>query len=87
MFLFTTKKISPQGKVNETDLRKIARDTMIFLAAPALIYFGQLSGTLAQNGVILFPDLVPTLLTIGAIEGWAIGIAINFFLKLKDGNK
>lgn len=84
---FTTAKISPEGKLNVTDLRKIFRDTLIFFAAPILMYLAQLSGTLALNKIILFPDLVPTLLTIGALEGWAIGIVINFILKLQDGTK
>ncbi len=87
MELYTTAKVSPPGKVNKADLKKIARDTAIFFAAPILVYFGQLSGVLAQNKVIVWPDLVPSIGTIGAIEGWAIGIAINFFLKLRDGSK
>lgn len=85
--LYTTAKVSPQGQVNKADLKKIMRDTVIFFAAPILTYVGQLSGTLANNGVILVPDLVPTLLTIGAIQGWAIGIVVNFFLKFNDGTK
>ncbi len=87
MPLFTTAKVSPEGSVNKADLRKITRDALIFFAAPLLIYFSQISGTLAQNGIVLFHDLIPTLLTIGAIEGWAIGIAVNFLLKLNDGSK
>ncbi len=87
MSLFTNAKISPEGQINATDLKKISRDTLIFLAAPLLMYFGQLSGTLSQHSVILLPDLIPTILTIGAIEGWAIGIVINFLLKLSDGSK
>lgn len=87
MNIFTTAKVSPVGTVNKADLQKIARDTFVFFAAPILTYFGQLSGTLSQKGVLLFSDFVPTLITIGAIEGWAIGIGINFFLKLNDGKK
>lgn len=87
MNLFTEAKVSPVGQVNKADLQKIARDTAIFFAAPILMYVGQLSGTLSINHVVLFPDLAPTLTTIGAIEGWLIGIIINFFLKLRDGSK
>lgn len=87
MKLFTEAKVSPVGQVNKKDLAKILRDTLIFFAAPILIYFGQLSGTLTNNGVITMSDLLPTLVTLGAIQGWFIGIAINFFLKLQDGSK
>lgn len=85
--LYTQAKVSPQGTVNKADLQKIARDAAIFLAAPILVYFGQLSGTLGQKGVVLIPDLAPTLGTIGAMEGWFIGVVINFFLKLNDSKK
>lgn len=87
MIFFSESKISPVGKVNEKDLKKILRDTLVFFAAPIVMYLGQLSGSLSQNGVILLTDFVPSLMTIGAVEGWALGIAINFFLKLSDGGK
>lgn len=87
MFLYTNKKISPEGRVNEKDLKKIARDTLIFFAAPLLMYLGQLSGTLSQNGFLTGTDLLPTLITIGAIQTWLLGIGINFLLKLQDGRK
>lgn len=87
MNLFTTAKISPQGKVNAEDLKRVANQALIFFAAPILIYFGQLSGTLAQHGVVLPKDFVPTLMTVGAIEGWFVGIVINFFLKLNNGKQ
>lgn len=87
MVLYSEAKISPVGKVNERDLKKIARDTAIFFAPVILIYLGQVQGTLNQNNIILLNDFIPNLMTIGAIEGWAIGIVINFFLKLRDGGK
>lgn len=87
MNLFTNAKVSPSGQVNQKDLSKIARDTAIFFAAPALMYLGQLSGTLANNHVLTLPDFIPSLMTVGTIQGWAMGIVINFFLKLKDGSK
>lgn len=87
MILYTDNKVSPVGKVNKADLKKIGRDTIIFFAAPTLMYVAQLSGTLSNNGVILMADLTPTLVTIGAIQGWLIGIVINFILKLQNGSK
>lgn len=84
MKVFTDAKVSPVGQVNKTDLKRIARDTVIFFAAPALMYLGQVQGTLAQNQIVGLNDLIPNLVTIGAIEGWAIGIAINFFLKFSN---
>lgn len=87
MDIYTDKKVSPVGKVNKKDLLKIARDTARFFAAPALMYLAQLQGTLTQNHTLILTDFIPSTLTIGAIYGWAIGIAINFFLKLRDGGK
>lgn len=87
MIGYSEAKVSPVGKVNDKDLKKIARDTAIFFAAPALIYLAQVQGTLAQNSIVLLPDLIPNSYTIGAIQGWVVSIAINFFLKLSDGKK
>jgi hypothetical protein len=87
MILYTDNKVSPVGKVNKADLLKIGRDTLIFFLAPTLMYVAQLSGTLSNNGVILLADLAPTLATIGAIQGWMIGVVINFTLKLQNGSK
>lgn len=88
MFLYSDKPgVSPEGKVNDKDLKKIARDTAIFFAAPIFMYTAQLTGTLNQNQILLVNDFIPSATTIGAIQGWAIGIVINFFLKLKDGSR
>lgn len=87
MEIYTNKKVSPFGQVNKTDLKKIARDTAIFFAAPVLMYLAQLTGTLNQNHIINLNDFIPNLTTIGTIEGWAIGIVINFFLKLSNSKE
>lgn len=87
MNLYSEAKISPPGSVNKRDLKKIATDTLIFFAAPILLYLGQVQGTLNQNHIVVWEDFIPNLMTIGAIEGWAIGIVINFFLKFRDGSK
>ena len=87
MNLLTKDKVSERGDLNARDWKKIARDTAIFFAAPSLMYLGQIQGTLSANGSLILSDLSPSLMTIGAVQGWAIGIAINFFLKLNDGSK
>mgnify|MGYP001607192688 CR=1 FL=1 len=79
--------MSPAWKVNKEDLWRWFLQTVIFFTAPALMYLAQLQGTLAQNKFLLLNDFIPNLVTIGGIEGWAIGVAINFFLKLRDGKK
>ena len=61
MKIYTTAKISPKGQVNKTDLKKLARDTVIFFAAPTLMYLGQLQGTIAQNQFVGFNDMIPNL--------------------------
>jgi len=85
--IFTKAKISPVGTVNKKDLKKIALDTARFFVAPVLMYLAQLTGTLSINKVLLGVDFVPSLMTIGAIQGWGIGVGINFFLRLRDGGK
>ena len=85
--IYTEKAVSPKWTVNRADLIKIFRDTAIFFAAPCLMYLAQLSGTLNQDGILHFNDFFPTSMTIGAVEGWGISIAINFFLKLTDSKK
>lgn len=85
MFLFTKAKVSPQGTVNTADLSSIARSTAIFFAAPALMYLAQLTGTLNQNHFISLSEFIPSWTTLGTIEGWAIGILINLFLKFQNG--
>ena len=73
---------SEKGKLNWNDIKQIAKWTAIFFAAPVLMYLAQLEGQL-DKGVIT--TLIPNANTIGAIEGWALGILINFFLSLKEG--
>lgn len=84
MILYSKKAVSPKGTVNDVDLRKIMRDTAIFFAAPALIYLTSIQGIISQNGFVGLRELAPDPVTIGALEGWGIGIAINFFLKLNS---
>lgn len=84
MILFTNNKVSPQWKVNPADIKRIAIQTAIFFAAPTLMWLAQIQGVLAHNGIAYLSDFVPNSMTVGAIEGWAIGIAINFFLKLSN---
>jgi len=87
MDLYTEKKVSPKGKVNKTDLKKILRYTVIFFAAPTLIYLAQLQGTLSHNGDLSLVDFAFSKETRGAIYGWGLGIAINFFLRLNNNKQ
>lgn len=85
MLFWTNKKVSPVGTVNKLDLESIAKSTVIFLAAPALLYLGQLQGDLSNNQIIT--SFYPNLVTVGAIQGWLLGVVINFFLKFTNGSK
>lgn len=82
-FIFSEAKISPINKVNATDLKKIARDTLIFFAPVILIWLSQLQGQLNNGNFATLKELAPNAVTMGAIYGWALGIATNFFLKLR----
>lgn len=72
---------SKKWTINWQDVKHIIKWTAIFFAAPILMYLAQLTADLNTNKIIT--TLVPSTLTIGAIEGWALGIAINFFLSLQ----
>ena len=85
--LWTNAKISPPGKLNERDVKKIWMDTLRFFSAPIVMYLLQVQGTLMSSGGLQFNDLVPSAITLGSIYGWGLGILLNVFLKFRDGSK
>ncbi len=87
MNLWSNAKISPVGKVNEKDIKKILLDTLRFFSAPVVMYLLQVQGTLMSSGGLGFKDLIPSAITLGAIYGWGLGILLNVFLKFRDGTK
>ena len=87
MILFTNNKVSKVWQLNPDELKKIAKYTAIFFAAPVLMYLVQLQGDMNSNGIITLKDMAPNAITIVAIQGWFLGIVINFFLGLSKGSK
>lgn len=85
--IFTKAKVSPKWTVNKEDIKKIAVDTARFFSVPLLMYLAQLTGTLNNNNVLVAADFIPSLVTIGAIQGWGLGILVNFFLKFSNEKK
>jgi len=43
MELYSKAKIAPIGKVNDTDLKKMAKNLLIFTAPILVVFFGQLA--------------------------------------------
>lgn len=86
-FIMSDAKVSPKWKLNVADLKKIAIYTAKFFSIPIVMYLGQLVSTnTSASGFTALKDLVPNTVTLGGIYGWALGIALNFFLKLNDGS-
>lgn len=88
MNIFTTAKISPSGKLNIEDIRRVAYNALVFISPAALIYLTQVLGILQGNGhVIGWGDFIPSNFTLGAIASWFISTCIDFFRKLQDGKR
>lgn len=66
---------SQQWKINWEDIKRVAKNALIFLAPVAIIEL-----TLLQQGVN-DPHMYAV-----SFEVWALGVALDFFRKLKGGN-
>lgn len=82
MILFSKDKVSPKWKVNVDDLKRMLKNSLIFISPAILIYLSQIQGNLDN---LSFDSLKPNAMTIGAIWAWFLGIVIDFFRKLSDG--
>lgn len=68
--------------LNKTDFKTALRSALVFLAPLALIYFGQLTGTLqtAEHGISL-NDFIPTQFTLGAIVLYVVNRLTDLIRK------
>lgn len=83
MKIFTAQKVSPRGKLNNTDLNKIKNNMIVFTVPILLIYLQQLTISLS-GGVLDMQDLIPTGMTMGAIQAYVIATLIDVLKKLNN---
>jgi len=74
MSIFTTAKVSPTGKLNPEDLKKIGWNILLFAAPTLAVFFTQLS--LGVHWKMALP--------VALLAFWST--AADFFKKLKSGN-
>jgi len=79
--------ISPKGKLNRKDIKKILRNMLIFITPTLVLYLAQLQGVLGDNITLTLADLIPSTYVIGAFEGYLISTVIDYLTKLNDGTK
>ena len=72
MSIISEAKVSPVGKVNEADIKKLAWNALIFSAPALVVFFVQL-----QLGVQLKDALLVAALTL-------YGLLADFFKKLQN---
>lgn len=70
--IYTKAKISPKGKVNKIDLKKMGMNILIFTAPVLAVFFAQL-----QMGVELKPALLVASVAL-------YGLLADFFKKLNN---
>ena len=86
MDLYTEQKVSPAGKVNEKDLKRVLRNMVVFLAPLGVVYLMQINATL-QNGTLGFNDLIPTPGTWGAIQLYVINALMDLLRKFTNSKE
>ena len=79
--------ISPKGKLNRKDIKKILRNMLIFITPTLVLYLAQLQGVLGDNITLTLADLIPSTYVIGAFERYLISTVIDYLTKLNDGTK
>lgn len=72
LILFTKSKISPKGKINIADLKKIGLNAIVFSAPALVVFFSQLSMGVEPKAALLVALLI----------FW--GLLADFFKKLKN---
>jgi hypothetical protein len=86
MNFISKAKVSPKGKFNKEDLKKMVSNAIVFIAPALVIYLAQVQGVL-DSGSFEFSDLLPSRLTQGAVWSWFMSTVIDAIKKLSDGPK
>lgn len=84
---FSEAKISPKGKLNAEDLKKMGRNALIFLTPTITLYAAQLLGALNAHGVLVLSDIAPGAGVIGAFQGYLISTVLDYLKKLNNGKE
>lgn len=72
MDLYSEAKVAPVGKVNATDIRKMAMNVLIFTAPALTVFFAQLALKVPVRDAALVAVLA------------LYGVLADFFKKLKE---
>lgn len=73
--IFTKAKVSPKGKLNTEDLKKMGMNVLVFTAPALIVFFGQLASGVNWK-------------VAGAVALLALyGVLADLFKKLQDGAK
>lgn len=77
--------MSKKDALNFQDIKNQCKTAFEWLLPLVGIYVLQLQGTLSAKGVILLSDLKPTLITVGAMELWALNQVYGLLKRYKAG--
>lgn len=84
--LISEAKVSPRWKINKEDIDKWLLGLRDFLVPLSFIYVMQVFASV-QNGPLSLNDLIPTQLTVGAIELYILNAIVGLYRKFQDGKK
>lgn len=77
--------VSEKWKLTKTDLSKWGKNLVVFLFPLLLVYFAQLTGFLQTHESLSLQGLVPTKVTLGAIELYALNALVDLIKKWSSG--
>lgn len=77
--------MSDKYTLNREDVIKQLRACIVWLAPLMILYFAQLSGTIADKKVLAWADFVPNSMTVGAVQLYIINQAYGLFQKFVAG--
>jgi hypothetical protein len=82
------KDTSPAGTLNSRDWKKWGEDSLYFFLSVLVIYLTSFAATLSlPNHIFDLMDLVPNLLTWGAILNYVINTIQNLIRKRNNGKE
>ncbi len=84
--LISNAKVAPQWKLNAADINAWLLGVRDFLIPLALIYVLQVYASV-QNGPLGVNDLIPTQITIGALELYILNQILGILRKFSDNGK
>lgn len=87
MLLYTNKSVSPRGKINLEDLQDWLYHALKYAAPVGVMYLAQIGLALQDHQALRLSDLVPTLVTQGAVEAWVLSQGLALLSKFNNDKK